>query len=107
VMNADGAGPKLLPAGRGRRNLRGAIHSRRLRGIDVELVGVDHAHPVEPPFRFVRGRHLIAPIADRASPPAPASSVGGRGAPRVLTIDASGPRHDGNIVAGLHSSAGG
>ena len=53
-MDDHGAGPQLFRAGARLRDRGGAVHTRRLRGVDVEFVGMHDAHAVQTPFRFAR-----------------------------------------------------
>ena len=48
-VDHHGAGPQLLGAGTRRGDRRGPVHARRLRRVDVELVGVHNANAVQPP----------------------------------------------------------
>src|SRR3989454_10252584 len=68
-VDDDGAGPEFLGAGAGVGDGGGAVHARGLRGVDVELVGVDDAHAVELP--------LGLGIAHREPPGLRASRSGG------------------------------
>src|SRR5216117_3751459 len=47
-------GPEFLRAGPSIRYRRSAVHARRLRRIDVEIVRVHHPHAVKLPFGFGR-----------------------------------------------------
>src|SRR5256886_6503136 len=49
-VDDDGAGPEFLGAGARVGDGGGAVHARGLRGVDVELVGVDDAHAVVLPL---------------------------------------------------------
>src|SRR2546425_1236379 len=62
-VDDDGAGPKFFGTGAGVSDGRGAVHARGLRGIDVELVGVDDAHAAVFPFRCGSFTHGGAPFA--------------------------------------------
>src|SRR2546429_8599248 len=50
-VDDDGAGPEFLGAGARVGDGGGAVHARGLRGVDVELVGMDDAHAGVFPFR--------------------------------------------------------
>src|SRR6266480_7953483 len=52
-VDDDGAGPEFLGAGARVGDGGGAVHARGLRGVDVELVGVDDAHAVVLPLGLV------------------------------------------------------
>src|SRR3989475_13265541 len=73
-VDDDGAGPEFLGAGARVGDGGGAVHARGLRGVDVELVGMDDAHAVVLP--------LGLGIADREPPGLRASSSGGVTPPR-------------------------
>src|SRR2546428_12738286 len=62
-VDDDGAGPEFLGAGARVGDGGGAVHARGLRGVDVELVGVDDAHAVVFPFRCGGFTHGGAPFA--------------------------------------------
>src|SRR5947208_4952575 len=62
-VDDDGAGPEFFGAGAGVGDGRGAVHARGLRGVDVELVGVDDAHAAVLPFRCGSFTHGGAPFA--------------------------------------------
>src|SRR6267143_3554028 len=68
-VDDDGAGPEFLGAGAGVGDGGGAVHARSLRGVDVELVGMDDAHAVVLP--------LGLGIAHREPPGLRASRSGG------------------------------
>src|SRR2546428_2990210 len=68
-VDDDGAGPEFLGAGARVGDGGGAVHARGLRGVDVELVGVDDAHAVVLP--------LGLGIAHREPPGLRASRSGG------------------------------
>src|SRR2546427_5924578 len=68
-VDDDGAGPEFLGAGARVGDGGGAVHARGLRGVDVELVGVDDAHAVVLP--------LGLGIGHRGPPGLRASSSGG------------------------------
>src|SRR5207245_2853837 len=68
-VDDDSAGPEFLGAGARVGDGGGAVHARGLRGVDVELIGVDDAHAVVFP--------LGLGIAHRGPPGLRASSSGG------------------------------
>src|SRR5436190_3207177 len=74
-VDDDGAGPEFLGAGARVGDGGGAVHAGGLRGVDVELVGVDNAHARVLPFGF--GGH--GRIISRPQPlvPVPASGAAG------------------------------
>jgi hypothetical protein len=51
-VDDDRAGPELLGARASGVDRRGARHPGRLRRVQIELAGMHHANPVEPPIRF-------------------------------------------------------
>src|SRR5436190_14777147 len=74
-VDDDGAGPEFLGAGAGVGDGGGAIHAGGLRGVDVELVGVDDAHARVLPFGFGGHGRIISPA--QPTVPVPASGAAG------------------------------
>src|SRR6202165_1818685 len=76
-MDDDRAGPESFGAGAGVGDGGGAVHARRLRGGDVELVGMDDAHAVVFPLCLGRIAHRWPPCRCSSSgwltPSSPAS----------------------------------
>jgi hypothetical protein len=79
-MDDDCSGPQLFGAGARCRNRSGAIHSGRLRRVDIKLVRMNDAYAVMPPFRFRSSCHFrtSGPLPYGHSVPQNLASANGR-----------------------------